>query len=40
MATLVYTSMFYINVNKGEVKDFTLAYAISKNYLSEKKYTL
>ena len=22
---------------KGEVKDFTLAYVISKNYLSEKK---
>ena len=26
-----------VSVNKGEVKDFTLAYAISKNYLSEKK---
>lgn len=26
-----------VSVNKGEVKDFTLAYVISKNYLSEKK---
>lgn len=25
-----------VSVNKGEVKDFTLAYVISKNYLSEK----
>ena len=26
-----------VSVDKGEVKDFTLAYVISKNYLSEKK---
>lgn len=27
-----------VSVDKGEVKDFTLAYVISKNYLSERSW--